>query len=45
MLDTHFFLGANSGQGFQSLFPHFCRAADHRDLLVLKGGRAAGSPR
>ena len=39
---THFFLGANSGSGFCSLFPQFCRPADHRDLLVLKGGPGCG---
>ena len=39
---THFFLGANSGQGFQSLFNAFCTAEDHYDLLVLKGGPGAG---
>ena len=26
---THFFLGANSGLGFQSLFPRFCEPAPH----------------
>ena len=32
---TRFFLGANSGQGFQSLFPQFCDPQRHYDLLVL----------
>ena len=39
---THFFLGANSGQGFQSLFQSFCVPENHRDLLVLKGGPGSG---
>ena len=39
---THFFLGANSGRGFQSLFDRFCAPENYRDLLVLKGGPGAG---
>ena len=39
---THFFLGANSGRGFQSLFDRFCEPADFGDLLVLKGSAACG---
>ena len=39
---THFFLGANSGRGFQNLFDRFCTPEDHYDLLVLKGGPGAG---
>lgn len=39
---THFFLGANSGLGFQSLFQRFCAPEDHYDLVVLKGGPGAG---
>ena len=39
---THFFLGANSGCGFQSVFEPFCRAEYHKDLLVLKGGPGCG---
>lgn len=39
---VHFFLGANSGLGFQSLFDRFCDAREHDDLLVLKGGPGAG---
>ena len=35
---VHFFLGANSGQGFQNLFTNFCTPANHYDLVVLKGG-------
>lgn len=41
-MTTHFFLGANSGQGFQNLFERFCRDEEHYDLLVLKGGPGAG---
>lgn len=39
---VHFFLGANSGHGFQSLFDRFCSSDDHYDLLILKGGPGAG---
>ena len=39
---THFFLGANSGQGFQNLFNRFCDREDLYDLVVLKGGPGAG---
>ena len=39
---THFFLGANSGLGFQSLFDRFCAPEDHYDLVVLKGGSGCG---
>ena len=39
---THFFLGANSGRGFQSLFERFCAPEDHYDLVVLKGGPGVG---
>lgn len=39
---THFFLGANSGQGFQNLFPRFCAPENHYDLIVLKGGPGVG---
>lgn len=39
---THFFLGANSGQGFQNLFLRFCEPENHYDLLVLKGGPGVG---
>ena len=41
-MTTHFFLGANSGQGFQNLFPRFCKPEDHYDLIVLKGGPGVG---
>ena len=39
---THFFLGANSGLGFQNLFTKFCAPEDFYDLIVLKGGPGAG---
>ena len=39
---THFFLGANSGQGFQNLFGRFCAPENHYDLIVLKGGPGVG---
>lgn len=39
---THFFLGANSGGGFQNLFERFCRSENHYDLLILKGGPGCG---
>ena len=39
---THFFLGANSGLGFQNLFGKFCAPEDFYDLIVLKGGPGAG---
>lgn len=39
---VHFFLGANSGFGFQNLFQHFCEETGFYDLLVLKGGPGAG---
>ena len=39
---THYFLGANSGQGFRNLFHRFCEEDCHYDLMVLKGGPGAG---
>lgn len=39
---THFFLGANSGQGFKNLFGKFCKPEDHHDLIILKGGPGCG---
>lgn len=41
-MTTHFFLGANSGQGFQNLFPRFCEPEAFDDLIVLKGGPGVG---
>lgn len=40
-MTTHYFLGANSGSGFQSIFDRFC-FEEHDDLLVLKGGPGGG---
>ena len=39
---VHFFLGANSGRGFQNLFDSFCAPENHYDLVVLKGGPGSG---
>ena len=39
---THFFLGANSGLGFQSLFESFRKTSKFHDLLILKGGPGCG---
>ena len=39
---THFFLGANSGLGFQNLFTRFCEPENFHDLLILKGGPGCG---
>ena len=40
---THFFLGANSGAGFQNLFTQqLTERDDLRDLMVLKGGPGVG---
>lgn len=39
---TNFFLGANSGEGFQSLYGGFTNPARLRDLMVLKGGPGVG---
>lgn len=39
---THFFLGANSGRGFQSLYDRFCEPENFYDLAVIKGGPGGG---
>lgn len=39
---TDFFLGANSGMGFQSLYSHLIDLEDTHDLMVLKGGPGVG---
>lgn len=39
---THYFLGANSGRGFQNLFDRFARPEDHYDLAIIKGGPGMG---
>lgn len=39
---TNFFVGANSGEGFQNLFSEVVDLADTYDLMVLKGGPGVG---
>lgn len=39
---TNFFVGANSGEGFQNLFPQMVDIEDTYDLMVLKGGPGVG---
>ena len=39
---TNFFVGANSGDGFQNLFPEMVDLEDTYDLMVLKGGPGVG---
>ncbi len=39
---TDFFAGANSGEGFRSLFPEMVDIEDTYDLMVLKGGPGVG---
>ena len=41
-LVTNFFLGANSGEGFQNLFSQITDLKDTYDLMVLKGGPGVG---
>lgn len=41
-MTTHFFLGANSGSGFQSLYGQLMDPERTRDMLVLKGGPGVG---
>ncbi len=41
-LVTNFFLGANSGEGFQNLFSQITDLEDTYDLMVLKGGPGVG---
>lgn len=41
-LVTNFFLGANSGNGFQNLFSQVTDLEDTYDLMVLKGGPGVG---
>lgn len=42
MAVTNFFLGANSGDGFQNLFPQLTEDRTLRDLIILKGGPGVG---
>ena len=39
---THFFAGANSGNGFQNLFPEIIDLNDALDFIILKGGPGVG---
>ena len=39
---TNFFVGANSGDGFQNLFDRLVDVEDTYDFLVLKGGPGVG---
>ena len=39
---THFFVGANSGSGFQNLFSELVDVERARDLMILKGGPGVG---
>ena len=39
---THFFLGANSGSGFQNLFSEIMDPETAFDLMILKGGPGVG---
>ena len=39
---TNFFAGANSGEGFQNLFPEMVDLEETYDLMVLKGGPGVG---
>ena len=39
---TNFFVGANSGDGFQNLFGQLVDLEDTYDFMVLKGGPGVG---
>ena len=39
---THFFAGANSGNGFQNLFSEMVDLEDTYDFMILKGGPGVG---
>lgn len=39
---THFFAGANSGDGFQNLFPQLIDVEEAYDFMILKGGPGVG---
>lgn len=41
-LKTEFFLGANSAEGFYSLYDQLREGENMRDLIVLKGGPGVG---
>jgi len=38
----HYFLGANGGTGFQSLYEPFVAPKEQNDILILKGGPGTG---
>lgn len=42
MAVRHYFLGANTGQGFYSLYHEFCRPDSGNFLWVIKGGPGCG---
>ena len=39
---TNFFAGANSGEGFQNLFPRLVDLEHTYDFMILKGGPGVG---
>ncbi len=39
---TNFYLGANSRDGFQSLYGGYTEPEDYYDIMVLKGGPGVG---
>lgn len=41
-MSIRFFLGANSGDGFRSLYPQFVNLREIHDFLILKGGPGVG---
>ena len=41
-MTTSFFVGANSGEGFQNLFPEMVDLEDTYDFMILKGGAGVG---
>ena len=41
-LVTNFFAGANSGEGFQNLFPEMVDIENTYDMMILKGGPGVG---
>ena len=41
-MTTNFFLGANSGSGFQNLFSEILDVETAFDLMILKGGPGVG---
>ena len=41
-MTVHFFLGANGGTGFESLYAPVVEAEENQDVMVLKGGPGVG---